>query len=311
MFCILLLASAACAKKPTPPDDVIIDIGGTTAPANTDHAGEPTAPAETEPAEETEVPTEAPTPEPTADPNLTPEPTEVPELPEGQVLWLNTMPTDLAGLSRQEAEAWFADAVFIGDSVTLGWKNYNNNKLASDPAFFGETHFLCEGSYGAGHALEPVSASSMHPVYQGEQHQIWDSIKLMGVKKVFMCFGLNDIAIYGVEGTVTNFGKVCDKILENVPDAKIYIIGAQYMYKGSEMTKLNNTNLRALNAGLRSMCAQRGFKFVDIASHLVDAEGYVLPQYSSDQYVHQTAAAYDIWADILRSVAAYDIVWGY
>ncbi len=203
--------------------------------------------------------------------------------------------------------------MFIGDSITLGWKNYNDSWLtvSGGEDFFGQTHFLCEGSYGAGHALEPVSDKSLHPVYMGEQRPVWESIQMMGARKVFMCFGLNDIAIYGVDGTVDNFNKVCDKILEYNPGVKIYIISAMYMYKGSEMNKLNNPNLRALNSGLRKMCRDRGFLFVDIASHLVDKDGYVPDEYSSDKYVHQTMAAYNIWAQVLRSVAAHDMTWGY
>ena len=300
VLCIVLCAAfclAACGKKPTVPDDSsVIDIGTK-------------APEVTQAASATEQPTE----EPTQDPLLTPAPTEIPELPAGQVLWLNTMPTDLYGKTLDEAEAWFSDAVFIGDSITLGWKNYNDTWLTVEGGenFFGQTHFLCEGSYGAGHALEPVSATSLHPVYQGEQHPIWESIQMMGAKKVFICFGLNDIAIYGVEGTVNNFNAVCDKIMEYNPDCRIFIISAMYMYKGSEMTKLNNPNLRALNDGLRAMCKERGMQFVDIASHLVDSDGYLLKQYSSDNYVHQTSEAYNIWADILRSIAAHNLVWGY
>jgi len=292
-FCL-----AGCGKRQGKDDDpAVIDVINTAVPAVTDTVA-------------TEAATDAPA---TDDPNLTPAPTEVPELPAGQVLWLNTMPTDLYGVSMDEAEAWFSDAVFIGDSITLGWKNYNDVMLTvtGGENFFGQTHFLCEGSYGAGHALEPVSANSLHPVYMGEQRPIWESIQMMQAKKAFICFGLNDIAIYGVDGTVENFGKVCDKIKEYNPDCRIYIISAMYMYKGSEMTKLNNPNLRALNEGLRGLCKERGMQFVDIASHLVDTDGYLLQQYSSDKYVHQTSEAYNIWADILRSIAAHNIVWGY
>lgn len=311
VICVLMLASAACVKKPVVPDDTVVDIGGTDKPVETSQAQQPTEPVETEPAGETEAPTEEPTEEPTPDPGYTPEPTETPELPEGQVLWLNTMPLDLYGVPEKEAEAWFSDAVFIGDSIMLGWKNYNNSMLTTDPEFFGQTRFLCEGSYGAGHALEPVSDKSLHPVYQGEQRLLWDSIEMMGAKKVFICFGLNDVAIYGVEGTANNFQTLCRKIKEKSPDAKIYIISAMYLIDDSNMKLLTNANLRKLNTLLRRVCDQNGYKFVDIASHLVNEEGYLLPEFCSDNYVHQTPKAYVEWAKILRSVAAHDIKWGY
>lgn len=304
---LCLVACGACNNEA---DDPIINVGNrTSAPITTADMTQNTS--DVTPSPETTFTVDAtPTNNPN-DPAITSAPTPVPDLPSGQVLWLDTMPTDLYGLTQTEAEAWFSDAVFIGDSIMLGWKNYNNNMLASNPAFFGETHFLCEGSYGAANALVPISDTSLHPMYMGEQRLLWDSVALMEANKVFICFGLNDIAVYGVDGTVTNFTTIVNNILAARPEAQIYIISAMYMYEGSEMKTLNNTNIRLLNDGLRSLCETRGFKFVDIASHLVNERGYLLPEYSSDNYVHQTTAAYNIWAEILRSLAAHNIKWGY
>lgn len=296
-----LLAALACACSGSPE---IIDIGTNTA-VPTQEAMLSDEPAMTE--EATEFPSESPSDEPSAEPTAVPGPTAEPGLPAGQVLYLNTMPLDLCGVSEADAEAWFADAVFVGDSIMLGWKNYNNSMLASNPAFFGPTHFLCEGSYGAGHALEPVSDSSLHPLYQGQQRLLWDSIKMMGAKKVFICFGLNDVAIYGVEGTAENFRTLCDNIRKESPDAQIYLISAMYLIDDSNMKSLTNENLRKLNGLLRGLCDEKGYSFVDIASHLVGPDGYLKAEFCSDNYVHQTTAAYKVWAEILRAVAARDI----
>lgn len=300
ILAVLCIAGiCACNKDPE-----VIDID-VNAPTEAPTTAPTDAPALTP--EATEIPTEAPTEAPVETPAG---PTQEPALPDGQVLWLNTMPLDLLGMSEAEAEAWFSDAVFVGDSIMLGWKNYNNAQLASNPDFFGQTHFLCEGSYGAGHALEPVSDSSLHPLYQGQQRLLWDSIKMMEAKKVFICFGLNDVAIYGVEGTAENFRKLCDNILKESPDAKIFIISSMYLIDDSNMKALTNANLRKLNGLLRGLCDEKGFKFVDIASHLVNPDGYLKAEYCSDNYVHQTTAAYVVWAQILRSVAAYDMTYG-
>lgn len=306
LICLLLavltaFAAAGC-KKNNNGSVVVIDVP--TDPPATEAAVTEAAPTEVSP-------TEAAPTEPATTEAVPAGPTPLPELPEGQLLWLNTMPLDLYGVSEAEAEAWFEDAVFVGDSIMLGWKNYNNSHLEANPAFFGPTHFLCEGSYGAGHALEPVSSSSLHPLYKGEQHLLWDSIEMMGAKKVFICFGLNDVAIYGVEGTANNFRTLCDKILEKTPDAKIFIISSMYLMDDSHQKKLTNENLRILNGLLRNMCSERGFGFVDIASHLVGEDGYLKTEYCSDPQsntpCHHTTAAYNIWAQILRSVAARDI----
>ena len=308
---LMILTAVSCGKHGGEVIDIDVSIPTTPAEATSAPTEEQTV---TDAPQETVPPAPTDTPEPTAapvDPNLTPEPTAVPELPAGQVLWLNTMPLDLYGVPAKEAEAWFSDAVFVGDSIMLGWKNFNNAMLGTDPDFFGQTRFLCEGSYGAGHALEPVSSKSLHPLYKGEQHLLWDSIQMMGAKKAFICFGLNDVAIYGVDGTAENFRKLCDNIKNNSPEVRIYIISAMYLIDDSNMKALTNKNLRLLNERLRELCAEKGYGFVDIASHLVGEDGYLKAEYCSDNYVHQTNAAYRVWADILRSVAAHDIKWGY
>lgn len=219
----------------------------------------------------------------------------------------NTMPLDLNGISERDCEAWFADAVFVGDSVMIGWRSYNYLEQESNEDFFGQTRFLCSGSYGAGHALDPVSDKSLHPEYLGEQHLIEDSLSMIGAKKAFICFGLNDLTIYGVDGTLSNFREVISRIRQKNPDIEIYIISTMYMYKGSERDVLNNKNILALNHGLAALCQELGMEFVNIASHLIDEQGFVPDEYSSDKYVHQTNAAYSVWADVLRAVASRHI----
>lgn len=220
----------------------------------------------------------------------------------------NTMPKELYGFSSQDCEYWFSDCVFVGDSIMLGWKNYNT-QMITDGAdeFFGNTRFFCEGSYGYGHALEPVTEDSLHPMFAGEKHSIEDALSLMKAKKAFICFGLNDLGIYGVDGTVKNFEELLNRIYKKNPDIDLYIISAMYMYKGSEKPKLNNKNILLLNMELAKYCSDNGITFVNIAGELIDENGFVPDKYSSDKYVHQTYAAYEVWAEVLRSVAAREI----
>lgn len=220
----------------------------------------------------------------------------------------HTMPTELYDISSYECEQWFSDCVFVGDSIMLGWKNYNTKMIADGAAtFFGNTRFFCEGSYGYGHALEPVTEDSLHPMFAGEKHSIEDALSLMSAQKAFICFGLNDIGIYGVEGTVDNFVELLKRIYAKNPKIELYIISAMYMYKGSEKPKLNNENILKLNIKLASICNDMGIPFVNIAGELIDENGFVPDKYSSDNYVHQTYAAYEVWAEVLRSVAAREL----
>ena len=301
------ISLAACKKDPS--DETVHILPGTSADASMPPASQaPVTTPETEitPVPDTQAPAETDTPVSTDAPSNPP--SGFVSMGTEDMPARFTMPTDLYGLSQAECENWFSDAVFVGDSITLGWKNFNSKMLEKNPDFFGQTHFFCEGSYGTGHALEPISENSLHPIYGGEQHYIWDAVALMKAKKVFILFGLNDIAIYGVQGTADNFAELISRIRQESPDAEIYIISAMYMYKGSEKKKLNNKNIYALNKKLAAYCNENDAEFINIASHLIDENGFVPDEYSSDKYVHQTYKAYEVWAEILRSVAARHIL---
>ena len=269
LACIFALGLFACKKT----DDPVIDIGGSASPNQTDASATQQGSVADSATPNSGLSTSVPTSEVTSD--INPTPTEVPDnesivsLGSETAPARNTMPTETYGLSN--------------------------------------TRFLCEGSYGVGHALEPISDSSLHPVYGGEQCYIWDAVKKMGAKKVFILFGLNDISIWGVQGTADNYAEVISNIRRESPETEIYVISAMYMFKGSEREKLNNKNIYALNKLLAEMCRENGYEFVNIASNLIDEGGFLPKEYCSDNYVHQTYSAYAVWADVLRSLAARHI----
>lgn len=132
-------------------------------------AGAPTtAPDQTENTE--------PTPEPTKEAEPTKEPT--PEVtPEAT-------PTPKPEKTKEDfvAADFFEDTVFAGDSVLshFYWK-----VPFYDKENFGGSDFLVAVSYSVREALKPVSETSIHPMYKGEQRQIWDSMELLNPKRVF------------------------------------------------------------------------------------------------------------------------------
>ena len=200
-----------------------------------------------------------------------------------------------------EVDAFFQNSVFIGDSVMMGFRNYIAKK---ESGFLGGPNFLVSGSYGAANAVAPVSDTSIHPIYEGQQRQVQDSIALMGAKKVFICFGINDIALYGVDGTVKNFGTLFERIRAKSPDVQLYILSATPMVSGSEQKNLNNANLRKLNEALKTFAAENNAEFIDIYSAVADTDGCLKAEYCSDGFIHQTPAAYDQWVNTLWAFAA-------
>ncbi|MCM1136494.1 MAG: GDSL-type esterase/lipase family protein [Clostridium sp.] len=194
-----------------------------------------------------------------------------------------------------EINAYLADSVIIGDSIVLGYRNYC---MKSKNDVLKGIKFLAAGSFSAHNALWPVSSESVHPLYQGKQHPVWESVALMGAKNVFICFGLNDLNIDG--DTCEYYKQVIDNILTASPEANIHIISMTYTLKDKGVGKLNNDNIRDYNLRLQEMAEENGWGYMDLATPLSDEEGNLKPEYCSDGFVHQTSKAYAIWTDVLH-----------
>lgn len=206
--------------------------------------------------------------------------------------------------NAEEIDAYFDDSVFVGDSIMLGFRNY---AMKRQDTFLSRMNFLAAGSFSANNALWEVNEKSVHPVYQGEQRQVWESISLMGSKKVFLMLGMNDLNVTGLEGSCEKYEELIGKIKESSPDAEIYIMSMTYVLKGKETGKLENGTIREFNSMLKEMAEKNGWGFVDVAEALADGNGDLAEEYCSDGFAHQNPDAYDVWVSVLRKYAAKDL----
>lgn len=66
--------------------------------------------------------------------------------------------------AEAEVDAYFDNAVFVGDSIMLGFRNY---AMKRQDTFLSRPQFLAAGSFSVNNALWPVDDKSVHPVYRG------------------------------------------------------------------------------------------------------------------------------------------------
>ena len=209
--------------------------------------------------------------------------------------------------SAKQPMSYFDGTVFLGDSVSLKLKNYVTQQRKSDSSFFGKGQFLVAGSMGSGNALKPVSKDSVHPVFNGEKMLLEDSVKACGAKKVYIMYGINDIAPYGIDGAVRNMETLIKNILAKSPGVKIYVQSATPMVASAQLKTLNNPNLKKYNTQLAAMCQKNGYYYIDVASVLQDKDGNLPREYCSDpdnMGIHFTDAACKVWIDYLLTHTA-------
>ena len=188
--------------------------------------------------------------------------------------------------------AFFDDAVFVGDSVTLKLSYY-----AASSGKLGKAQFLTRGSYGVAHAV----MDSMLLTYQGQDMKVEDAINATGATKVFLMMGMNDIGLYGVEGTIENWDKLIQRIQENCPNVTVYIQSMTPIWTGGEIGDLNNVNMDAYNARLEVFAKNAGVDFIDVAPYMKDSTGGMATRYCSDNYVHVTDQGAAAWIRVLKA----------
>ena len=198
---------------------------------------------------------------------------------------------------------WFNNAVFVGDSVTLKLNYY----CAAKPEALGTADFFCAGSLGYTNALwdidDPVA---VHPYYKGEVHLTEECAEVTGKDNVFIMLGMNDIGLYGIDGTMESCRKLVAKILERTPEARIYIQSVTPMIETAQMDTFNNQLVKEFNAKLKAFCDENKYKYLDVYSALADKDGNLPLEYCSDpdsMGLHFNDSSCQIWVDYLKNNA--------
>jgi len=215
-------------------------------------------------------------------------------------------PTEIQAMTVQHtAKAgyeYFDNSVFLGDSVTLGLKNYTTKNRQTNSYFLGNAKFIAVGSYSVADTLVSVdSPNSIHSLYNGVATQPQDIIADMGVKRVFICLGLNDVGIYTKNEYLTNYSILINRLRKAVPDIQIGILSVTPLTVEGERKSLYNAKIDEYNNALAAFAKENGCYFIDIASVLKDEEGYLTYELSSDNYCHLEPTAYDAWVDYMMT----------
>ncbi len=206
--------------------------------------------------------------------------------------------------------AFFANSVFVGDSITVGFKEYCESH--SDSIMTDSTYFLARVSCSARVAISASALtkhSSIMPIYNGKAEYIENAIAQMNdVNKVFICFGVNDLSITSPEGFIQSMQTLIARILEKRPDVKIYIISVPCVMSSVSSNGLNNYNIQVANILLQDMCQTSGWGYINLSEYLMDSQMGLKAEYTSDNYVHENNKAYAVWNKVLKGYAFSEII---
>ena len=182
--------------------------------------------------------------------------------------------------------SYFDDALFLGDSRTVGLRAFGSFVNSS---YFAKTG-ISVNSFFIYPALDENTGLTLTQTLLQRQY-----------KKIYIMIGVNDAAIIPLEDFETQFFDAIRQIQELQPDAVIYIQSILGVTKNKELGDpyhYSNAKVLERNELLKSRCDGKSLIYLDVFSVFSDYEGYLNSLYSNDG-LHLNSSDYQAWCDYL------------
>lgn len=189
---------------------------------------------------------------------------------------------------------YFADAVFIGDSRTVGMFEYGGLKEVS--TFYASTGLTIYKLLDA----EIVSVPG-----QKEKQTIEQALSERQFSKIYLMIGINEMGQGTVETFVEKYQEVLNRLQELQPDAIIYVQGIIKVTteRSEKGDYIHNEGIEARNEALAGLADYVKIYYLDVNPLICDETGGMKPDYTSDG-VHLKAQYIPIWKDFLKQHGA-------
>lgn len=188
---------------------------------------------------------------------------------------------------------YFADAVFIGDSRTVGMHEYGG--LEEIAAFYASKGLT---------VYKLFSAEIVDVPGQRQKLTVEDALLNNHFKKIYLMVGINEMGTGTVETFTAKYKDVADHLLELQPDAILYIQGILKVTteRSKQGDYINNEGIVARNEALAELADNRRIFYLDANPLICDDTGGMVPSYTADG-VHLKAQYIQIWKEYLKEHA--------
>ena len=182
-------------------------------------------------------------------------------------------------------ESYFDDALFIGDSRTVGLHDYTDLSEHAD--------FLCKTSLTIYKVLEEN--------FKG-MGTVEEVLKKKQYGKIYIMVGINELGRGTTEDFMAKYTEVVDTLHEWDPDARIIIQGIMKVSgkKDAEDKVFNNSNITGRNHAIATLTDNYHIFYIDMNEAVCDEEGNLNAEYTHDQ-IHLLGMYNDLWKDFLMT----------
>lgn len=189
-------------------------------------------------------------------------------------------------------ESYFDDAVFIGDSRTVGLYDYagleNTDFFASSGLTIYKLFEEPDGKFKDGNWKENIETSLQKKQY----------------KKIYLMIGINEMGTGDVDYFMEHYEAAVARIRQLQPDAIIYLQGIMHVTteRSAEGDYIHNEGIMERNERIAQLADNETVFYLDVNSVVCDESGGLNPQYTFDG-VHLYAQYVHIWTEYLMEHA--------
>lgn len=180
-------------------------------------------------------------------------------------------------------ESYFDDALFIGDSRTVGLRDYTDLSEHAD--------FLCETSL------------TVYKVLEEDFPQMGTVAEVLSAKdygKIYVMIGINELGSGTTETFMAKYTEIIDTLHALEPEALIFIEGVMRVTQSKDETDaiFNNSNINARNNAVATLADNIQIFYIDVNEVICDENGNLNSDYTFDQ-IHLLGVYNDLWKQFL------------
>lgn len=194
---------------------------------------------------------------------------------------------------------YFADAVFIGDSRTVGMYEYGG--LEEISTFYASTGLNIYKLFDA--AIVEVPG-------QKQKITVEEALSQRQFAKIYLMIGINEMGTGTVETFLEKYQEVLAHLQELQPDAIIYVQGIMKVTteRSGQGDYINNEGIEARNEGISLLADNQRVFYLDVNPLICDETGGMESSYTFDG-VHLKAQYVSIWKEFLKTHAVTALSW--
>lgn len=190
-------------------------------------------------------------------------------------------------------DSYFDDAVFIGDSRTVGMYQYGG--LEESSTFYASTGLT---------VYKMFSSAIVSVPGQKKKITVEEALSEREFAKIYLMIGINEMGTGTVESFMKVYGEAVQHLQELQPDAVIYLqaimkVTAERSGQGDYIT---NEGIEARNTEIAKLADDEKIFFLDVNPLICDETGGMVASYTYDG-VHLKAQYIPIWLDFLKEYA--------